>query len=58
MILPVLFQEKSKRSPEHLAGRTRTNKVVNSRATERIIGTTALVKIERAHIHSLSGKLL
>jgi tRNA-2-methylthio-N6-dimethylallyladenosine synthase len=58
MILPVLFQEKSKRSPEHLAGRTRTNKVVNSRAPERIIGTTALVKIERAHIHSLSGKLL
>jgi tRNA-2-methylthio-N6-dimethylallyladenosine synthase len=58
MILPVLFQEKSKRCPEHLAGRTRTNKVVNSRAPERIIGTTALVKIERTHIHSLSGKLL
>jgi tRNA-2-methylthio-N6-dimethylallyladenosine synthase len=58
MILPVLFKEKSKRSPEHLAGRTRTNKVVNSRAPERFIGSTALVKIERAHIHSLSGKLL
>jgi len=56
--LPVLFEEKSKRSPEHMAGRTRTNKVVNCRAPDSVIGTTALVRIERAHIHSLSGKLV
>ena len=56
--LPVLFESRSKRSPEHLAGRTRTNKVVNCKAPAALVGTTALVKIERAHIHSLSGKLI
>jgi tRNA-2-methylthio-N6-dimethylallyladenosine synthase len=56
--LPVLFESRSKRSPEHLAGRTRTNKVANCKAPADLIGTTALVKIERAHIHSLSGKLI
>jgi tRNA-2-methylthio-N6-dimethylallyladenosine synthase len=56
--LPVLFESRSKRSPEHLAGRTRTNKVVNCKAPAAFIGNTALVKIERAHIHSLSGKLI
>jgi tRNA-2-methylthio-N6-dimethylallyladenosine synthase len=56
--LPVLFESRSKRSPEHLAGRTRTNKVVNCKAPADIMGTTSLVKIERAHIHSLSGKLV
>jgi tRNA-2-methylthio-N6-dimethylallyladenosine synthase len=55
--LPVLFESGSKRNVEHLAGRTRTNKVVNCKAPADLIGTTALVKIERAHIHSLNGKL-
>ena len=58
MTLPVLLEESSKRSPEHLAGRTRTNKVVNCKAPAAAIGTTVQVKIERTHIHSLSGKLL
>jgi len=57
MTLPVLLVEGSKRSPEHLAGRTRTNKVVNCKAPAAAIGTTVQVKIERTHIHSLSGKL-
>jgi tRNA-2-methylthio-N6-dimethylallyladenosine synthase len=56
--LPVLFESRSKRSPEHLAGRTRTNKVVNCTAPADLVGRTTLVKIERAHIHSLSGKLV
>jgi tRNA-2-methylthio-N6-dimethylallyladenosine synthase len=56
--LPVLFESRSKRSPEQLAGRTRTNKVVNCKAPADLIGATVLVKIERAHIHSLSGKLI
>jgi tRNA-2-methylthio-N6-dimethylallyladenosine synthase len=58
MTLPVLLEESSRRSPEHLAGRTRTNKVVNCKAPAAAIGTTVQVKIERTHIHSLSGKLL
>ncbi len=58
MTLPVLLEESSKRSPEHLAGRTRANKVVNCKAPAAAIGTTVQVKIERTHIHSLSGKLL
>jgi len=58
MTLPVLLEESSRRSPEHLAGRTRTNKVVNCKAPAAAAGTTVQVKIERTHIHSLSGKLL
>jgi tRNA-2-methylthio-N6-dimethylallyladenosine synthase len=54
---PVLFESVSKRNPEHIAGRTRTNKVVNCTGTADLIGRTAMVKIERAHIHSLSGKI-
>jgi tRNA-2-methylthio-N6-dimethylallyladenosine synthase len=57
MTLPVLLEKGSKRSPEHLAGRTRTNKVVNCKAPAAAKGTTVQVKIERTHIHSLSGKL-
>ena len=56
--LPVLFESRSKRSTDHLAGRTRTNKVVNCTAPADLVGRTKLVKIERAHIHSLSGKLI
>ncbi|MCX5894945.1 MAG: TRAM domain-containing protein [Proteobacteria bacterium] len=57
MTRPVLFETRSKRNPEHIAGRTRTNKVVNCKAPAGLIGETVMVKIERSHIHSLSGRL-
>ena len=57
MTLPVLFETRSKQNPEHIAGRTRTNKVVNCKAPAGLIGATVMVKIERSHIHSLSGGL-
>jgi len=56
--VPVLFESRSKRNPDHLAGRTRTNKVVNCRAPAELLGDTARVNIEQAHIHSLSGTLV
>jgi tRNA-2-methylthio-N6-dimethylallyladenosine synthase len=54
----VLFEECSKKGTGTIAGRTRTNKVVNCQASLDIIGTTSFVKIEKAHIHSLTGSLL
>jgi tRNA A37 methylthiotransferase MiaB len=41
-----------------IAGRTGTNKVVNCKGPLDIIGKTASVKIEKANIHSLNGKLI
>lgn len=55
---PVLFEGTSKKSFENIAGRTRTNKVVNCKGPPELIGKTALVKIERANIHSLNGRLI
>ncbi len=55
--VPVLFESRSKRNPDQLAGRTRTNKVVNCTAPGKLLGETAQVTINQAHIHSLSGSL-
>jgi tRNA-2-methylthio-N6-dimethylallyladenosine synthase len=57
-VLPVLFEGPSRKSPERLAGRTRTNKIVNCRASANLIGSTVQVKIEKANIHSLLGTIV
>jgi len=57
-MVSVLFDAQSKRGSGTLAGRTRTNKVVNCEGAPSLIGKTAAVKIERGNIHSLSGTLL
>ncbi len=54
----VLFEGHSKRGRGCIAGRTAGNKVVNCKGQPERIGTTAVVKIEKARIHSLSGKLI
>jgi len=54
----VLFEEQSKKGTECIAGRTRTCKVVNCRGPEMMIGKSRIVLIEKANIHSLTGKLL
>jgi len=54
----LLFENASQRGLGYIAGRTRTNKVVNCRGSSKLIGKTALVNIEKANIHSLTGKII
>jgi len=57
-VVSVLFEEPSKKGLGTLAGRTRSNKVVNSKASNKLLGTIHDVLIEKANIHSLAGSLL
>jgi tRNA-2-methylthio-N6-dimethylallyladenosine synthase len=57
-VVSVLFEERSKKGITALAGRTRTNKVVNSRASDTYLGMITEVRIEKANIHSLAGSIL
>ena len=57
-IVEVLFEEKSKKGTGCIAGRTRSSKVVNCRGQELMIGKIGMVLIEKANIHSLTGKLI
>ncbi len=54
----VLFENISKYDNNFIAGRTRTNKVVNCKAGTDIIGCTKDVKINKANIHSLNGTII
>lgn len=54
----VLFENKSKYDNDFISGRTRTNKVVNCKASTDIIGSIRDVKINKANIHSLNGTLI
>jgi len=56
--LEVLFEGPSSRGTASMAGRTRSNKVVNCPAPRDLLGRTAPVVIRKASIHSLSGTLL
>jgi len=54
----VLFEGPSSRGNGSLAGRTRSNKVVNCTAPSDLTGQTSSVKIQKANIHSLTGTLI
>ena len=54
----VLFEAASKKGDGDIAGRTRTNKVVNCHGPSELIGKTAPARIGKANIHSLTGKLI
>lgn len=55
--MEVLVEGRSERNPERLAGRTRTNKIVNFEGPEDLIGQLAQVKIETANAWALRGSL-
>jgi len=55
--LEVLFEGPSSRGNDTLAGRTRSNKVVNCPAPRDLAGSNARVIIRAAGIHSLTGTL-
>ena len=54
----ILVEGTSKKSSQEWTGRTRTNKVVNFPGPPGLMGKTVPVRIEKAHIHSLKGRLL
>ncbi|PRO65163.1 tRNA (N6-isopentenyl adenosine(37)-C2)-methylthiotransferase MiaB [Alkalicoccus urumqiensis] len=57
-VVEVLVEGKSKKDPEVLSGRTRTNKLVNFRAPEDAVGTLVHVKITEAKTWSLNGEVV
>jgi tRNA-2-methylthio-N6-dimethylallyladenosine synthase len=52
----VLVEGRSKRSPQELCGRLRTNQVVNFIGPRELVGCLARVNITAAHPHSLRGR--
>ncbi|MEW6388519.1 MAG: tRNA (N6-isopentenyl adenosine(37)-C2)-methylthiotransferase MiaB [Thermodesulfobacteriota bacterium] len=52
----VLVEGTSKRSPEQLSGRLRTNQVVNFTGPAHLLGQTVRVELTGAHPHSLQGR--
>jgi len=53
----ILVEAISKNSREDMAGRTRTNKIVNFKGNYELIGKTISVTITDAYLHSLRGEL-
>jgi tRNA-2-methylthio-N6-dimethylallyladenosine synthase len=53
----ILVESISKNSREDVAGRTRTNKIVNFRGYNNLIGKTVSIVITDAYLHSLRGVL-
>jgi tRNA-2-methylthio-N6-dimethylallyladenosine synthase len=54
--LEVLVEGMSKRSPEELCGRLRSNQVVNFIGPRELLGCLTRVTITQAHPHSLKGR--
>ncbi len=54
----VLIEGKSKNSENDLTGRTSSWKIVNFKGEKEMIGKLMNVKISRAYLHSLRGKLI
>lgn len=52
----VLVEGSSKRSPDQLCGRLRTNQVVNFAGPPTLVGRLVMVEITEAHPHSLKGR--
>jgi len=56
-LVEVLVEGRSKNSPDDMSGRTRTNRIVNFTASADTVRKTVPVRIERAFLHSLRGKI-
>jgi tRNA-2-methylthio-N6-dimethylallyladenosine synthase len=54
-VAEVMVEGTSKRSPEELSGRLRTNQVVNFSGPRELLGRLVMVKLTEAHPHSLKG---
>ena len=54
----VLVEGVSKKDPHYMTGKTRSNKTVNFVGGDNLRGRILSVKINNAHVHSLSGELI
>src|SRR5690606_10122294 len=57
-IVEVLVEGTSKNDPDYLSGRTRTNKLVNFRGSNELIGKLTQVKITNPKCWTLEGKAI
>lgn len=57
-VVEVLVEGESKKDPDVLAGRTRTNRLVNFKGPKSIIGEIVYVKVNEAKTWSLTGELV
>ncbi|WP_026689820.1 tRNA (N6-isopentenyl adenosine(37)-C2)-methylthiotransferase MiaB [Alteribacter aurantiacus] len=57
-VVEVLVEGESKKDPEVLAGRTRTNRLVNFKAPKSCVGKLIQVKITEAKTWSLNGQVV
>ncbi|WP_231686974.1 tRNA (N6-isopentenyl adenosine(37)-C2)-methylthiotransferase MiaB [Bacillus sp. JCM 19034] len=57
-IVEVLVEGESKKNPDVLAGRTRTNRLVNFTGPKSVIGEIVYVKVTEAKTWSLSGEMV
>ncbi|GAE30836.1 tRNA (N6-isopentenyl adenosine(37)-C2)-methylthiotransferase MiaB [Alkalihalobacillus hemicellulosilyticus] len=57
-IVEVLVEGESKKNPDVLAGRTRTNRLVNFTAPKEVIGEIVYVKVTEAKTWSLTGEMV
>lgn len=53
-----LVEGVSKKDPHYMTGKTRSNKTVNFVGGDNLMGRILSVKINNAHLHSLSGELV
>jgi len=54
----ILVEGRSKQSDQDVTGRTRSNKIVNSRGDLTLVGKLVQVRITKAFPHSLRGDIL
>jgi len=54
-VAEVLVEGPSKRSPEEICGRLRTNQIVNFSGSRELTGRMVMVQLTEAHPHSLKG---
>ncbi|WP_096199456.1 tRNA (N6-isopentenyl adenosine(37)-C2)-methylthiotransferase MiaB [Bacillus sp. FJAT-45350] len=57
-VVEVLVEGESKKNPDVLAGRTRTNRLVNFRAPKTVIGQIVYIKITNVKTWSLDGDMV
>ncbi len=57
-VVEVLVEGESKKNPDILSGRTRTNKLVNFAGPKSVIGEIVYVKVTEAKTWSLDGQLV
>ena len=57
-VVEVLVEGESKKNPEILSGRTRTNRLVNFKGPESVIGNIVYVKVTDAKTWSLDGEMV